>query len=278
MRRIFTYQDEELYSHHTLDEVPRPEDFPMHVHESLEVYCFLSGQARYMVEGHRYDLKPWDILIMRPGETHKLMVAPSEPYERIAIHFPSRLFEALDPRGLLLRPFFRRPLGHGNFYSSTAYPQLHTAFQEFTFSGSPQLKLHILARLLLFLTALGDIWDKRGLPEDIPGGLAAQLVAYVNDHLFEDISLEQIGDVFSRSRTQIGRLFRETTGSTLWEYVTIKRLLAAQAMLQRGKPASRVCTDCGFRDYSSFFRAYRKRYGYAPSQERRVDGAGEPQA
>ena len=99
---------------------------------------------------------------------------------------------------------------------------------------------------------------------DGDGGFQSQLVAYVNQHLFEDISLQSIADAFYRSRSQISRVFRQSTGSPLWEYVTIQRLLAAQTMLQRGVSASDACIACGFSDYSSFFRAYRARFGHSP--------------
>jgi len=89
----------------------------------------------------------------------------------------------------------------------------------------------------------------------------------VNRHLFEDISLQEVADRFYRSRSQISRIFRRATGSSLWDYVTLKRLLAARAMIQRGEPAGAACMACGFADYSSFFRAYRSRFGHPPKED-----------
>ena len=66
---------------------------------------------------------------------------------------------------------------------------------------------------------------------------------------------------------EISRIFHQATGSSLWEYVTIKRLLAARAMIQRGEPAGTACLACGFSDYSAFFRAYRSHFGHVPRQD-----------
>jgi transcriptional regulator GlxA family with amidase domain len=90
---------------------------------------------------------------------------------------------------------------------------------------------------------------------------------YVNEHLFEDISIQSVADAFYRSRSQISRVFRQATGSSLWDYVTIKRLMAARAMIQRGESAISACTACGFSEYSSFYRAYKSHFGHSPKED-----------
>ena len=89
---------------------------------------------------------------------------------------------------------------------------------------------------------------------------------YVNEHLFEPISVQTVGNAFYCSTSQVAKLFRQTTGASLWEYVTVKRMLAARAMLQRGDPASTVCYATGYSDYSAFYRAYKKKFGCSPRE------------
>jgi len=117
------------------------------------------------------------------------------------------------------------------------------------------------------LTTLDGVYEKSGIRHAPAQGLQSQLVAYVNEHLFEPISLQTVADHFYRSRSQISRTFQQATGSSLWEYVSIKRLLAARAMIQRGESAGTACQACGFSDYSSFFRAYRSHFGHAPKED-----------
>ena len=266
---IFSYRDAELYSHHTIDPAPRPEDFAMHAHERMEIFVFLSGKGSYLVEGTQYPLEPNDILILRAAETHTLTISPDEPYERIAMHFSPSILDGVDPEHRLLRPFLDRPLGQWNHYPGTdeRSERLRAAFDRFTFDGVPDVRLNLMARLLLFLTNLDGIYDPGGLRHAPAEGLQSQLVAYVNEHLFDTISLQSVADRFYRSRSQISRIFQQATGSPLWEYVSIKRLLAARAMIQRGESAGAACIACGFSDYSSFFRAYRAHFGHAPRED-----------
>lgn len=269
MPHIFSYRDAELYSHHTVDPVPEPESFTMHAHELMEIYYFISGKGSYLVEGSPYPLQPGDIMIMRAAETHKLTISPDEPYERIAIHFSPALFNAVDPEQRLLRPFLDRPLGQLNHYSGAdeRCTHLQAAFSDFTFDHIPDVRLNIIARLLLFLTALNGIYDMTRNIRKTEQGLQTQLVTYVNEHLFDPISLQEVADHFHRSRSQISRVFHQATGSSFWEYVSIKRMLAARAMIQRGDPASFASITCGFTDYSSFYRAYKNYFGHSPKED-----------
>ncbi|MBQ8563651.1 MAG: AraC family transcriptional regulator [Firmicutes bacterium] len=265
MAYIFTYRDNQIYSHHSIDSIPDINKFAMHAHEWLEILYVISGKGSYMVEGNQYPVEPHDVFILRPAEMHKLLIEPEVPYERIVIHFSPDALATLDPNHSLLRPFYDRPLGHQNRYSLLSDPDglLRSAFASFKFDHVPDIRTNLIARLLLLLTALSGLHEHGQL--HIPSqGIQSQLVAYVNEHIFENISVQTIADAFYRSKSQISRIFQQATGSSLWDYVVIKRLMAARAMIQRGEPAHDACTACGFSDYSAFYRAYRSHFGNSP--------------
>ena len=266
MERLFEYRDDMIYCHHTIDAQPIPADYPVHTHEMLEIYYIISGSGTYLVEGTPYTLHPGDVMIMREAETHKLMIDASQPYERIAIHFSPKLIRLITTDKLLLRPFLERPLGQLNLYRAKDFLNSHweTAFQHFDFSDSSQIRAHIIARMMTILSELSDAYDRRSGETPPRKDSASQLVAYVNEHLFSDISMQNVCASFFCSPAQINRLFRQATGTSLKRYINVKRLLAARAMLQRGEPAGAVCSACGFDDYSVFFRAYKKQFSQSP--------------
>lgn len=269
MSVLFSYRDNELYSHHTTDTHPNTEDFPMHAHEWMEVFFFISGHGNYQVEGTLYPLQPNDIFIIRASEAHRLIVHSDQTYERIAIHFSPSLIAKVDPDLWLLRPFIDRPLGQMNRFSADNEKMAHlrNAFADFNFDNVENIHLNLMGRLLMFLTALNGVYDSAAMHHIPEQGLQSQLVKYVNEHLFEHISLQSVAEHFYLSRSQISRIFQQATGSSLWEYVSIKRLLAARAMIQRGESAGVAAITCGFSDYSSFFRAYRAHFGHSPKED-----------
>ncbi len=268
MKRLFSYRDTELYVHHTIDEHPDAEQFAIHAHEWPEVLYCISGEGSYMIEGVQYPMEPHDIFIIRPGEMHKLTVDPDIPYERIAIHFSPEFFKGIDPDGGLLGPFNDRALGQHNRYPASEDPEsaLRAPLTGFFFKDIPNVRLNLLARILMFLTRLDGQFrltrKQIPFPEE-----QNELVAYVNKHLFEDISVQMVADEMHLSRSQVSRIFQQVTGTSMWKYVTAKRLLAARAMIHRGESANSACTACGFSEYSSFYRAYRSYFGHSPKED-----------
>lgn len=272
MKSLFYYRDDDLFIHHTMDEQPDPDNFPVHAHERMEIFYFLSGHGAYLIEGSQYELNEGDVLIMRHAEAHKLLILPDAPYDRIAIHFSPRLLAPLDPEGTLLRPFLNRPLGHRNRVTSALGQQAGQLLQLDALQASPyQTRLRIISYLLPLLCELNSSFfmDTASTAEGKAQPLAAQLTTYINDHLYADISLDTLCQLFFLSRSQINRVFTRATGTSIWRYVTIKRLLAARAMIRNHEPAGSVCVRCGFSDYSAFYRAYKARFGCSPAEDAR---------
>lgn len=265
---LYSYRDTDIYTHHSLTPSPSAHEFPMHAHEWLEILYFISGKGNYLVEGNQYPLEPGDVFILRPAEMHKLDIDPSVPYERIVIHFSPELLKDLDPDKNLLRPFFDRPLGQFNRYSSVddAAGLLRSAFAAFDFRQVSDVRLNLIGRLIMLLTVMDNLHGKTQTHAPVEG-LAGQILAYVNEHLFETISIQSIADAFYRSPSQVSRIFQQATGNSLWKYVTIKRLMTARALIQNGEPAAVAASACGFSEYSSFYRAYKAQFGHSPKED-----------
>ena len=266
MIRLFEYQDADLFCHHSLDESPSPSEFYMHAHERMEILYFLSGDAQYLVEGSVYPLHPGELLIMNRAEAHKLQLLSAQPYERIVMHFSPSVLRGFDPDGLLLRVFAEKPLGRQNHHAS---PKFSALFSEFDAPGSPEhLRIHMLLILANVLYTLCSLSEAAASAADNPVSVSQQILQYVNLHLFEDISLSSVSRAFFLSASQLGRVFRQATGSSVGEYIRVKRLLAARERIVAGSTPTDACAACGFQDYSTFFRAYKAKFGCTPSHDR----------
>ena len=72
------------------------------------------------------------------------------------------------------------------------------------------------------------------------------------------------------SREHLSRLFREKTGITLQNYITDKRMRQAMELLQQTRLTGKEIADhCGYADYSSFYRAFRRYFNTTPEQVRK---------
>ena len=98
-----------------------------------------------------------------------------------------------------------------------------------------------------------------------------RLRQFIQEHLSSDLNLHALAAVMNMSPYHLGRVFRATTGRTLWQFVLecrakeAHRLIAAHPTL----PLLYIAEACGFESYSQFIAAFRKFYGQRPSEFRR---------
>ena len=109
-----------INAHKDYTEKPDVNLFKTHTHDNYEIFCFLSGDAKYFVEGNIYDLKPNDILIIKKSETHTLLINKGIPYSRYVIGFNAGA--VLSPqREALISIIDEKPLGKSSRISSNEF-------------------------------------------------------------------------------------------------------------------------------------------------------------
>ena len=252
------------HEHTTLS--PDQRDYHAHTHDSHELYCFLAGDARYAVEGTLYPLHPGDLLVMRRSESHHLVVLSGAPYHRITIDFDP----PPDAPPGLLRAFDDRPLGRNNHYPAALFPDERWAehLSRLCRATDHAVRSAYLTVLLGELSECLPRIQREAPPAEIDP--AADLLCYINSHITDKMSLGQLCAHFYLSRSQLSRRFRRATGSSVWEYITAKRLLLARELLERGEKPTVLYARCGFGDYVTFYRAYRRRFGVSPSDRHQL--------
>ena len=276
---IFRHELGEYLVHHTLDLHPDESKFPLHAHRHCEIFYFISGAGHYTVEGRNYPLSAGTVLLMRDGETHKLHIRPDVPYERIAIHFG---LDELIPAGGTFAPlralFLNHAPGRGNAFSITDETKREFVANCFSHICHPhtddqEFRLRLNANLLSILAELQangttSLPAPRATEES---SKVAEIIDYINKHLTEIKGLAELEERFFFSKSTLGRMFLHSTGSTVWDFIIIKRLLAARRMIHEGKSAALSAAACGFGDYSAFYRQYRRAFGESPRRERKKE-------
>ncbi|MBO4412166.1 MAG: AraC family transcriptional regulator [Lachnospiraceae bacterium] len=257
-----------IRAHAEYSESPDQSVFQMHSHIDYEIYFFQRGEAFYTVEGTRYDLHPGDLLLMCPGEVHHVTFRSKNPYRRIIVNFHDLdpLPEELQKR--LLRPFHERPFGQFNQYPSDLFPNSHFQFylEQLCSAKDPVAGFTLLLPLLQELNLAFSVICT--LPKRQESHEASQVLNYLSDHLTEPLSLSDLCERFYLSKSRLNRIFKDTTGATVWAYVTTKRLFLARDLILKGVQPTIAAEECGFGDYSTFFRAYKKKFGVSPKQNR----------
>lgn len=268
------YRDDRLFFTYDCTFPPFAEKYGFHAHEFYEILYLVSGKGNLFVEGHEYDVFSGCIVLFRSNEAHYLTLGGSLEYQRCALHFSPDLLESVDPSRQLLTAFESRKLGQHNVYTPNqmASETIKRAFDNILAvnPASQEKRIAVLANLITVLYEMSRSFREqaRRATLDAKSTLVTQVIEYINAHLFDDISLTDLCEKFYISKANLYLIFKKATSATPWNYITIKRLMEAQKMLHKGCKAEEVSTRCGFQEYSSFYRAYKKHFHIAPSQDK----------
>lgn len=88
---------------------------------------------------------------------------------------------------------------------------------------------------------------------------------YVERHLGEEISMWDIASHLDLNYSYFSRMFRQAAGSSFSRYVYERRMQEARSRLGRGERVKDVAALVGYQEVKSFSRAFRRRFGIAPS-------------
>lgn len=99
-----------------------------------------------------------------------------------------------------------------------------------------------------------------------------ETVAYINEHLKENLPLELLAKRASLSPYYFTRLFKKETGFTPHEYLIAARINAAKFLLKNTTSSIKeICFCTGFSNESSFCTTFKKWVGQTPSYYRMCD-------
>ena len=106
-------------------------------------------------------------------------------------------------------------------------------------------------------------------PASTYGLLVDSILAYIDAHYAEDLTLDRIAAEFKLSPSYASRLIAKATGTGFVQHVNRRRIEAAQRLL--GDPSTRIkeiVAACGFSDYAYFLKIFRTLAGCTPQQYR----------
>lgn len=96
--------------------------------------------------------------------------------------------------------------------------------------------------------------------------IVSQALTYIEANLEEQLELGMVADALHYSRFYLHRLFAETVGITLHEYVKRRRLTrAAEELVFSGKTVMEIALASGYGSRQAFTDAFRAMYKKAPA-------------
>lgn len=241
-----------------------------HAHDFLELYYFLDGSVTYYIEDQVYDLCPGDLLIIPAGKMHRPVIANEHAaYERMVLWITPQYLQSIDSPTGDLQKNLQKVGEHGYcvpfrgdetvfvtaLLKKLLYMQNNDTDPKFC-AGAVELYLWTIFRSYGVIDT-----THRNETQVIP-----QVIRYITEHFSEPLTLEDIAAEFFVSKSYLNRHFKAYTNSTVYAYIMALRLTHARRMLREGTPAVEAGRECGFSDYSTFYKAFKTQTGLSPQQ------------
>lgn len=260
---------------HLLD-IPQ-EEFEFHYHDFDKIIIFLKGKVDYIIEGKTYPLMPYDIVLVNHNDIHRPSIDQHVPYERIIVYLSPGFITSYKTEDYDLSECFRHAKEkHSNVLrirsleKSSLFQIIRNLATACTGSGYAN-DLYCQVLFLEFMiqlnrTSLANRLDYLKTRQSNQKVLS--IINYINANLSSDLTIDHLALAFYQSKYHMMRQFKQETGYTISHYITSKRLLLARELLSGDLPITRICYDCGFKNYSTFSRAYKAFFGEAPTAQR----------
>ena len=246
-----------------------------HYHEFCKILILLSGAGSYFVEGKRYALKEGDVVLVGNQCVHRPEFEKGIPYERAILYIAPDFLDRQSTQDGDLKDCFSGKKGYvfrPNEKQKEKLFQLVNLLEETLEEDGYGRTILSNSFLLHMLVEIG-----RGLQDEkvnVPRPLLPrsermlEIIRYLDSHLTEEVTVEELSEKFYLSRFHLMRRFKEETGTTIHSYILERRLLMARDMIRKGLSTTEACYRCGFQSYATFARAYGKFFGTTPTGRR----------
>ncbi len=245
--------------------------FQLHFHDQYEIFLFLEGDAKYIVEERSYTLEPGDIIIIRKHEMHRIYHNSPTRYQRCVLMVSPEFFQKHNCQDYEAQ-FLKAVVGTDNKIAAEIVRSsgLYDAFvryrkysEDCTVDKNAPILISTIIEILYLINKITGFSTS-----DFNTDPIKDVILYLNNRYTDDISLDMLAEKFFLSKYYLCRAFRKATGLTVHEYICRKRLAIIRELRAEGRSLSEAAMMAGFHDYSCFYRAYVKEYGTSPSSDR----------
>lgn len=237
-----------------------------HYHDFFELYYLEKGERFHIIRDSVFTIHPGQFVIFAPYVMHHSYGAEDVSFRRILLYFR--------PSEMQSQELIKAVEAGSGIYTTDSKNRytihqlmdliLREEEQESPFKDE---YMHSLLNILL-VTIL------RQVPKPIQHmnqTLIGQVIDYIHNNYYEDISLELLSRRFYVSPYYLCREFKRCTNRTIIQYINVTRIMNAQRkIMETDKSITEIGNITGFSNITHFNRVFKQYTGLTPSQYRKL--------
>ncbi|MBQ7045212.1 MAG: helix-turn-helix transcriptional regulator [Clostridia bacterium] len=247
--------------------------FERHSHTRFEITVVNSGSGEYTTENAVYPMLPGDVFVFSSNEVHCITKTGKDGLNITNLHFePRYLIDDLSASYINFC-FFHSDDFCNRIESEKAevLRYHHNLIKNELSNKSEQYPLAIKSHLLLLLINLLREHNYRSDFDLKNSEAALDILAvydYIDKHLSEKLTLEEISKVANLSPNYFCSVFKKLHSVSLWDYITARRIEKAVRLIKYNESLNMldIALECGFNNTVNFNKAFKKHKGITPSE------------
>ena len=242
-----------------------------HWHNSLEIVLPICGGEYAWVDGRYYKLYQENMmpLIINSRSIHAFESGCPKPYIGLALLINYQFLKEVYPE--IDHIHFKQPdeevgmLVKKQLFLINEYYETESTHKDLLITSA---LFHLIYLLVEHLSV--DKKDKVELKSEKNKHRIISIINYIDDNYQEDLTIEQLSEVFHLSEGHLSKLFKENLGMTIKAYISQTRAKEVRnALLTSDLPLIDIAITCGFPNVKSMNKVFKDLYQCTPSQFRR---------
>lgn len=243
-----------------------------HIHRNwFELTQIFDGKGYIYTNGVCVPIKEGEIYVSFPGDIHAIDTDKNDPLkynflsfwpndEKLLSKLDEIMFYNSDPTK---RIFTNRDIEYliGNSISETLFNDDY----------SDDILICTLNQITRYLIRdFENKYDKPKLNVDSSQELCYQIMNYISTHIYAIDNLRSLSEYFGYSYSYISDVFRKTTGETLMQYYTLRRLDVSAMLIKENRLSiGEISELLKYSSIYTFSRAFKNKFGKSPTDYRK---------
>ena len=228
-------------------------------HNYHEILLFIGGKTTFLTEEKRIPLSPYQTVIIPKETYHQFINVTDEEYHRCVFSF----YDIPEYDGLIKKCMHSTRVIETSQEQMIWFRKMNEAMDTDCSDEEKRILMHALLALVLSEVSHAHVDVKEG---SRPSDITSKSIELINLQLCNKISIPDLALRLNVSVSTLTQTFKKDMNISVYQYILRKKLILAQQKIQDGESATTAAILCGFNDYSSFYKQYKKMFGVSPSE------------
>ncbi len=245
----------------------------LHHHDFYEILYIKKGNFIFRVDEQVYNVSQGDVLLVNPFTLHVLTQFENVIAERVVINVTEKFINNISTEQSNLLNIFQTTIQNKNYrihLSQDSQKKMDSYVDtviktqgSLNFGDDVLYKLKMTQILLLLNNHQIELESTDLITQN---KIVADCVSYITSNLSNPITIELIAESINVSPSTISHTFKKHTGISIYRFITKKRMILAKKLIMENVSLQDIYQICGFNDYTSFFRCFKKEFNQTPKE------------